>query len=140
MVVGPSSRQSSPLEGLHDEGRDLVAPGACNSERDPVYSDAMSDSSSEHDAGSTPNLRKSERTRQAILDGALEFLWSRPFREMTVAEKNDDGSVTVHFGGGPNAENYMPIMDGWLYLIRYYRPHQEILDGEWKMPAAVEIE
>jgi len=35
---------------------------------------------------SASNLRKSERTRQAILDGALEFLWSRPFREMTVAE------------------------------------------------------
>jgi len=59
---------------------------------------------------------------------------------MTVAEKNDDGSVTIHFGGDPNAGNHMPIMDGWLYLIRYYRPHQEILDGEWKMPAAVEIE
>lgn len=29
--------------------------------------------------------RKSDRTRQSILDGALEFLWSRPFREMTVA-------------------------------------------------------
>lgn len=35
---------------------------------------------------SASNLRKSERTRQAIFDGALEFLWSRPFREMTVAE------------------------------------------------------
>jgi len=31
-------------------------------------------------------LRKSARTRQAILDGALEFFWSRPFRELTVAE------------------------------------------------------
>jgi len=30
--------------------------------------------------------RKSERTRAAILNGALEFLWTRPFREMTVAE------------------------------------------------------
>ena len=30
--------------------------------------------------------RKSERTRAAILDGALEFLWTRPFREMTVTE------------------------------------------------------
>ena len=38
------------------------------------------------DASSVSNLRKSERTRQAILDGALEFLWSRPFREMTVEE------------------------------------------------------
>lgn len=30
-------------------------------------------------------LRKSDRSRAAILDAALEFLWSRPFREMTVA-------------------------------------------------------
>ncbi len=31
-------------------------------------------------------LRKSDRTRQAILDGALEFLWSHPFRDLTVKE------------------------------------------------------
>ena len=31
-------------------------------------------------------LRKSERTRQAILEAALEFLGSRPFRNLTVAE------------------------------------------------------
>lgn len=30
--------------------------------------------------------RRAERTRQAILDTALEFLWSRPFRELTIAE------------------------------------------------------
>jgi AcrR family transcriptional regulator len=29
-------------------------------------------------------IGKSDRTRAAIVDGALEFLWSRPFREMTV--------------------------------------------------------
>jgi len=31
-------------------------------------------------------LRKSEKTRQAILEAALEFLDSRPFRDLTVAE------------------------------------------------------
>jgi AcrR family transcriptional regulator len=31
-------------------------------------------------------LRKSERTRQAILDAALGFLWSNPFRDLTIAE------------------------------------------------------
>ena len=46
----------------------------------------MSELLVERDAGAGLNLRKSERTRQAILDGALEFLWSRPFREMTVSE------------------------------------------------------
>lgn len=37
-------------------------------------------------SGDDPVPRKSERTRNAILYGALEFLWARPFREMTVAE------------------------------------------------------
>ncbi len=46
----------------------------------------MSDFQYLSSAGDASNLRKSERTRRAILDGALEFLWSRPFREMTVAE------------------------------------------------------
>lgn len=30
-------------------------------------------------------VRKSDRTRAVILDAALEFLWSSPFREMTVS-------------------------------------------------------
>lgn len=30
--------------------------------------------------------RKSEKTREAILDSALEFLWTRPFRDLTVGE------------------------------------------------------
>ena len=30
-------------------------------------------------------LRKADRTRAEILDAALEFLWSRPFREMSVS-------------------------------------------------------
>jgi len=46
----------------------------------------MSDFQNSANTDSASNLRKSERTHQAILDGALEFLWSRPFREMTVAE------------------------------------------------------
>jgi AcrR family transcriptional regulator len=37
-------------------------------------------------AGSAPELRKSERTRKAILNSALELLWSRPFREITITE------------------------------------------------------
>jgi AcrR family transcriptional regulator len=31
-----------------------------------------------------PRITKSDRTRAAILDAALEFIWSRPFRDMTV--------------------------------------------------------
>ena len=41
---------------------------------------------SERESFSTSFLKKSERTRNAILDSALEFLWLQPFREMTVAK------------------------------------------------------
>jgi AcrR family transcriptional regulator len=43
-------------------------------------------------------LRKSERTRQTILDAAIEFLWSRPFRELTIAElMSESGSSRQTF-------------------------------------------
>ena len=32
----------------------------------------------------TPKIGKSERTRTAILNAGLEFVWSHPFRDMTV--------------------------------------------------------
>lgn len=37
---------------------------------------------------SRPDLprRKSEQTREAILEAALDFLWTQPFRELTVSE------------------------------------------------------
>lgn len=52
------------------------------------------------------------------------------------ATPNEDGSVTVHFGGcGDGRPNCLPIMDGWNYLVRLYRPRAEILDGTWTFPA-----
>ena len=33
----------------------------------------------------TPTITKSARTRAAILNAALDFVWSRPFRDMTIA-------------------------------------------------------
>lgn len=55
------------------------------------------------------------------------------------AERSDDGSVTIHFGGDPDAINYLPITEGWNYVARMYRPRQEIIDGEWTFPAPEEI-
>ncbi len=51
------------------------------------------------------------------------------------AAKNDDGSVTVRFGGPPDAPNSIPITEGWNYVVRLYRPRPEILDGSWTFPA-----
>jgi hypothetical protein len=53
------------------------------------------------------------------------------------AKKDADGSVTVQFGGyDGKTQNCLPIMPGWNYLVRLYRPRAEILSGTWKFPEA----
>lgn len=53
------------------------------------------------------------------------------------AEKNPDGTVTIHFGGDPKNPNYLPITPGWNYIVRLYQPREEILNGSWQFPAPV---
>ncbi|WP_353826585.1 DUF1214 domain-containing protein [Agromyces sp. SYSU T0242] len=51
------------------------------------------------------------------------------------ATPNDDGSVTVHFGGPDDGRpNRLGLMDGWNYIVRMYRPRHEVLDGSWTFP------
>ena len=53
------------------------------------------------------------------------------------AKKDPDGSVKVQFGGcDPGIPNCLPIMKGWNYMVRLYRPRPEILNGQWKFPDA----
>ena len=53
------------------------------------------------------------------------------------AKPNPDGSVTVQFGGcQKSTPNCLPIMPGWNYTVRLYRPRKEIIDGSWKFPEA----
>ncbi|MCA0939850.1 DUF1214 domain-containing protein [Salipiger pacificus] len=50
--------------------------------------------------------------------------------------RNDDESMTVHFGkcDDESRVNCLPIMEGWNYAVRLYRPRAEILDGTWQFP------
>lgn len=53
------------------------------------------------------------------------------------AKRDADGSVTVQFGGcDGNVANCLPIMPGWNYMVRLYRPRPEILNGTWTFPEA----
>ncbi|TAH49088.1 MAG: DUF1254 domain-containing protein [Chloroflexota bacterium] len=53
------------------------------------------------------------------------------------AKKDAGGSVTVQFGGcDDKVANCLPIIPGWNYIVRLYRPRKEILDGAWKFPEA----
>ncbi|MFZ0106759.1 MAG: DUF1214 domain-containing protein, partial [Thiobacillus sp.] len=56
------------------------------------------------------------------------------------AKKNTDGSITINFGGGPDAINNLPITPGWNYIVRMYQPKQEIINGTWGFPKAQSLD
>ena len=51
------------------------------------------------------------------------------------AKKDDDGTVHIQFGGcDGKIPNCIPVVAGWNYTVRLYRPQKAILDGTWKFP------
>jgi len=112
-----------------------------NPERDAVYVNAFP----EKNDGHTPYVLK-------VKDVPVDGFWSvSVYNTMGYFEKNDanaysfnnltakkdsDGGVTIHFGGDPKQSNYLPIVEGWNYTARLYRPRKEILDGSWVFPQA----
>jgi hypothetical protein len=53
------------------------------------------------------------------------------------AKKSPDGAVDIQFGGcDGKIPNCLPIISGWNYTVRLYRPRAEILNGTWKFPEA----
>lgn len=52
------------------------------------------------------------------------------------AKKNEDGSITIHFGGDPTSPNHLPVVEGWSYVVRLYQPRKELIEGTWKFPEA----
>lgn len=51
------------------------------------------------------------------------------------SKRNADGSATIHFGGDAKESNYLPISEGWNYIVRCYLPGWEIVEGNWTPPA-----
>ena len=51
------------------------------------------------------------------------------------AERGADGSVTIHFGGDSKSDNFLPIEDGWNYVVRCYLPGWQVIEGNWTPPA-----
>jgi hypothetical protein len=72
---------------------------------------------------------------------AAGYFQPNPFNAFSLnnitATKNGDGSVSIQFGGcDGTAPNCLPIMEGWNYMVRLYRPRPEILNGKWTFPEA----
>lgn len=91
--------------------------------------------------------------RVTVRDVPVDAFWSiSVYNEQGYFEKNSlgaysinsitgkkaaDGSTTVQFGGcDGKVPNCLPIVKGWNYTVRLYRPRPEILDGTWKFPKA----
>jgi len=56
------------------------------------------------------------------------------------AKKSADGSYTIQFGGcDGKTPNCLPIVPGWNYTVRLYRPRAEILSGAWTFPKAAPV-
>jgi hypothetical protein len=57
-----------------------------------------------------------------------------------VVAKSQGGTIPIQFGGCTSATiNCLPIMAGWNYMVRLYRPRAEVTSGAWKFPAAYEV-
>jgi hypothetical protein len=75
------------------------------------------------------------------LYNAKGFFEANPYNAYSLnnitAKTSADGSVVIQFGGcDGKTPNCLPIMNGWNYLVRLYRPRPEVLSGDWKFPEA----
>ena len=76
------------------------------------------------------------------LYNAEGYFEKNPYDAYTVnsitGTKGNDGAVAIQFGGcDGKIANCLPIMKGWNYTVRLYRPQAGILDGSWQFPEAV---
>ena len=56
------------------------------------------------------------------------------------ARRDADGAITIQFGGcDGKVANCLPVMKGWNYTVRLYRPRAEILSGAWTFPEATPV-
>jgi hypothetical protein len=79
-----------------------------------------------------------------IVYNAQGFMEPNPYNAYSLnsitARKVSDGSVVVQFGGcDGKIPNCLPTVKGWNYLVRLYRPRDEILEGTWKFPEALPV-
>jgi hypothetical protein len=70
---------------------------------------------------------------------AAGYYEKNPYNAYTLnnltAKRSDDGTIAIQFGGcDGKAPNCLPVVKGWNYTVRLYRPRAEILNGKWKFP------
>ena len=137
-----------------DPVRHVIATAAAwegNPDKDAVYLNIT-----------PPNNDGTTVYKLVVKDVPVDAFWSvsvynaegyyekNPYNAYTVnsvtGKKDANGTTTIQFGGcdqpspsgsasaGGKIPNCIPIVKGWNYTVRLYRPRKEILDGTWKFP------
>ncbi|WP_373376207.1 DUF1254 domain-containing protein [Cupriavidus nantongensis] len=70
---------------------------------------------------------------------AAGYFQKNPANAYTVnnltAKKGSDGAIAIQFGGcDGQVPNCLPVVEGWNYTVRLYRPRAEVLSGAWNFP------
>lgn len=144
----PDSRGMYGSAKTVDPIRHLIGSAAAwggNPERDALYLNV----SPERNDGNTPY-------RLRIKDVPVDAFWSvsvynaagyfernrqGAYAVNSITSSRDaDGSVQVQFGDCTDQSvNCLPIMPGWNYMVRLYKPGAELLDGSWRFPMATPV-
>lgn len=126
-----------------DPVRHLIATAAAwggNPDKDAIYLNIT-----------PPNNDGTTTYKLVVKDVPVDAFWSvsvynaegyyqkNPYNAYSVnsvtGKKDSEGATTIQFGGcDGKIPNCIPIMKGWNYTVRLYRPQKEILDGTWKFP------
>jgi len=56
------------------------------------------------------------------------------------AERDADGSVTIHFGGDPDQPNFIYTPEGCHYIVRLYQPRELIINRSYQFPESQPVE
>jgi hypothetical protein len=88
-----------------------------------------------------PSINLSSRTCPSSVYNAEGYFQPNRYDAYTLnnitAKKGADGSTAIQFGGcNGKIVNCLPIMPGWNYMVRLYRPRPEILSGKWTFAEA----
>jgi hypothetical protein len=147
--LGPSkpeeSARGAPCAGFHASGYELIGAASAwggNPERDALY---LNVTPANNDGRTIYKIN----VRDVPVDGfwsisvynAKGYFEPNPENAYSLnnitAKKDQDGSITIQFGGcdGKTA-NCLPTTNGWNYLVRLYRPREQVLNGTWRFPEA----
>jgi len=145
----PDLRHAFGAKGEVDPIRHLIATATAwggNPDKDAVYlnvTPAKNDGKTTHllKVGSVPV----DAFWSITVYNAMGYLEANSLDRYNLnnltAQKGADGSITVQFGGcDSKAPNCLPIMPGWNYIVRLYRPRPDIVNGSWHFPDAQPVE